>query len=209
MICAWVRPSCFATPATRAVKSTKYPALAEEFCASSLRAEPVASIAALSPILSSSPNAMASLPIWSTAPCPRSSPRATLILSAASTNSSMELLDVIPSRPAAPANSLSCSREVLVSIFLKSSFMDFTSSFVWPVYFITFVMASSISAKSLTHFLIVIVNPEKEAIICVKAPQFLLSIFMNLDHLPVTASCSLPTAASCVLTLRICSSNLR
>ena len=139
-------PAWMATPDNSLVKSTIYPALADDDCARSFTAEPVASIAPRSPSLSSSPNICASLPILSTAPSPRSSPRATPILSAASTNSSISFVADMPSLPAAPASSFSCSREVRVSMFLKSSFIFRTSSSACPVYFCTFAIASSMSA---------------------------------------------------------------
>ena len=122
--------ACLATPARSAVKSTIYPALAEELCASSLTAEPVASMAPRSPFVLFSPKTCANLPILSTAPCPRSSPSATPILSAASTNSSMLSFAVMPSRPAAPASWLSSSLDVRVFIFLKSSFISSTCAIV-------------------------------------------------------------------------------
>ena len=112
---------------------------------------------------SSSPKAMASFPIWSTAPSPRSSPKATPILSAASTNSSMLWVLVMPSLPAAPARAFSSSRLVRVSIRLKSSFMRRTSSSVCPVYFLVLAMASSISAKSCTVLRMVSDMPVSDA----------------------------------------------
>ena len=146
MIWACVSPACLPTPATRAVNSSRYPAPAEEFCESSLITEAVASIAPLRPRRWSSSKSMASLPTFLTAPSPRSSPRATLILSAASTKSSICFLEVIPSLPASPASALSCSREVRVSIFLRLSLRSSIASAESPVYLRTCAFASSMSA---------------------------------------------------------------
>ena len=93
---------------------------------------------------------MASLPTFLTAPSPRSSPRATLILSAASTNSSIWSFAVMPSLPASPASAFSCSRLVRVSIFFRLSLSASTSSLERPVYLRTCAIASSIWANSLT-----------------------------------------------------------
>ena len=134
------------------VNSVIKPVLAELLAPSTLMAEPVASIAPFSPFVLSSPNTIVSLPIWSMAPSPRSSPRATLILSAASTKPSISFLPWIPKRPAAPASAFSSSRGVRVVICLKVSFISSTSAFVWPVYFITSVIASSILAKLWTYW---------------------------------------------------------
>ena len=140
-IFAWL-----ATPERSAVKSTIYPAFAEELCARSLTAEPVASMAPRKPKRSLSPNMVASFPILSTAPCPRSSPSATFILSAASTNSSIFSLLCMPKRPAASASWFSSVREVRVSSFLKSSFISSTCPMVCPVYFVTLYISWFISA---------------------------------------------------------------
>ena len=163
-------------------------------------AEPVASIAPRSPMRWSSPNAIASFPIWSTALSPRSSPNATLILSAASTNSSMPSLEVIPKRPAAPASSLSCSRDERVSIFLKSSFSSRTCSSVCPVYFRVFAMTSSMEAKASEHMRTVCVSPVSAAQPCTTAPQFLFSPSMN----PLTSPLRCSGALSWSLTSAIC-----
>ena len=141
-----------AMPAMAEVNSVMKPVLADELAPRTLMAEPVASMAPLSPLFLSSPNTMVSLPIWSMAPSPRSSPRATLILSAASTKPSMSRRAVMPSRPAAPASALSSSRGVRVVMRLKVSFISSTSRLVCPVYFITSVIASSILANDWTYW---------------------------------------------------------
>ena len=110
-----------------------------------------------------------------TASSPRSSPRATLILSAASTNCCTISDEAIPSLPASPASALSFSRGVRVSIRLNSSFIASTSSLVCPVYFLTSVIASSILAKSDTHLRIVIDMPVIEAIAAIATPCTLLN----------------------------------
>ena len=109
------------------------------------------SMACFSPILSASPNSCASLPMFFTASSPRSSPSATFIWSAACTKSSICCLLCMPRRPASPARSLSCSRAVRVSIFIKSSLSCCTASSVSPVYFFTPLMCSAMSAYSFTY----------------------------------------------------------
>ena len=110
----------------------------------------VESIASLSPSRWSSSKSMASLPTFLTAPSPRSSPRATLILSAASTNSKILSVAVIPSLPASPANSFRRSREVRVSMARSDSLSSSTASAESPVYLRTCACASSMVAKSFT-----------------------------------------------------------
>ena len=146
MICVCEIPACFPVPDTRAVKSTRYDSAALLFWATSLMALPVASIAPRNPSVLSSPNICASLPIFLTASSPRSSPNATLILSAASTKSRISCFPCIPRRPASCASSFNRSRGVRVSIFLRSSFRSFTASSVIPVYFFTPAIASEICA---------------------------------------------------------------
>ena len=131
-------------------------------CATWFTAEPMASMFSFSVRLSS-PNICDSLPIWFTASSPRSSPNATLIMSAACTNSRTCCTPVMPSLPALPASRFSSSRGVRVSIALNSSFSCFTSSAVMPVYLTTWLSASSIVAYSSTHFRIVSVMPVNEA----------------------------------------------
>ena len=120
---------------------------------------PVANIAPRNPSFWSSPNICANLPMFFTASSPKSSPSATLILSAASTNSNTSFFPVIPKRPASPARAFSFSRAVRVSISLNSSFSPLTSSRVIPVYLITCASASSISAYSSTHLRAVKATP--------------------------------------------------
>ena len=141
-----------AMPAMRLVNSVINPVLAELLAPSTLMAEPVASSAPSSPFFLSSPNTMVSLPIWSMAPSPRSSPRATLILSAADTKPSISFLPWMPSRPATPASALSSSRGVRVVISAKVSFISSTSRLVCPVYFMASVIESSILANAWTYW---------------------------------------------------------
>ena len=142
----------------RAVNCTRYGSLALVLCATWFTAEPMASIFSFR-LRDSSPNIWLSLPIWLTASSPRSSPNATLIWFAASTNSRTSCTPVMPSLPASPANWFSSSRGVRVSIALNSSFSCFTSSAVMPVYLMTWLSASSIWAYSSTHLRMVSVMP--------------------------------------------------
>ena len=117
----------------------------------------VASMPFLSPKALLSSKSCVSLPIFFTPSSPKSSPKARLIWLAASTKSRMSCLPVIPKRPASAAKSLSFSRGVRVSIFLKASLSSSTSSAASPVYFDTPLMCSFMSAyistKLLTHCL--------------------------------------------------------
>ena len=90
---------------------------------------------------------------------------------------------MIPSRPAAPANSFSSSRDVRVSIFLNSSFNSLTTSMVRPVYLRVSAIASSMSAKLCTHLRTVMVSPVSAANPCVSTPQFLLKKLTVRIHL--------------------------
>ena len=160
------------------------------------------------PLVLSSPNIWASLPIWETALSPRSSPRATLILSAPSTNSSTAAVDVMPSLPASSASWLSFWRGVRVSIFLKSSFIRSTSSAACPVYLRTLVISSSILAYSSTHFLTVKVIPEMAATAPRARPCMRLN--QSAERL-IQDSCATPSALtacssafSCLACLSIC-----
>ena len=145
--CACVRPAVFAIAERRVVKSRILPSDALLFCASSLIADAVESIACFNPIRLSSPNMLASFPIFFTAPSPRSSPSAMLIWSAACTKSSTSFLPVMPRRPASAARSLRAARPVRVSIFLNSSLSSSTSFAAMPVYFDTPATCSCISAN--------------------------------------------------------------
>ena len=114
----------------------------------------------------------------------------------------------MPRRPAEPANSLSCSRAVRVSILLKSSFIWWTCSSVWPVYLRTSAIDSSMLAKAWAAARNVTVRAVKLPKICVKAPQFWLSPFHNLDmrlevtfDSPLIAAISVFTFFSCLCKL--------
>ena len=144
-------------------------------------AEPVANIAPRSPLSLSSPNIIASLPMLDTASSPRSSPSDTLIWLAASTNSRIASLEVIPNRPASPARALSFSRDVRVSIFLNSSFNSSTSFLVSPVYLTTPASASSISANESTQLRAVNATPVSDASALAMIPAYLLNPSVILE----------------------------
>ena len=129
-----------------------------------------------------SPNISANLPIFLIASCPRSSPSATSIILAASTNSKTSFFAVIPSRPASPASSFNRSRAVRVSIFLNSSFKPATCSLVIPVYLRTWLSASCICANSSTHLRTVKVTPVNEAITLAPMAAYLLNPLENFDR---------------------------
>ena len=100
----------------------------------------------LSPMARPSLKSCVSLPMFFTPSSPKSSPKARLIWSAASTKSRMFCVPLMPKRPASAAKSLSFSRGVRVSIFLNASLSSSTASAASPVYFVTPLMCSCMSA---------------------------------------------------------------
>ena len=197
--------ACFATPPMRALNSTKYGSAALEFCATSFTALPIANMFSFME-RSLSPNISASLPIFLIASCPKSSPRATSIILAASTNSRTSFFIVIPRRPASPASSFKRSRAVRVSIFLNSSFKSATCSLVMPVYLRTWLSASCICANSSTHLRAVKVIPVNEAITLAPMAPYLLNPSVNFDKenlvdsaVPFSSFILWLTSSSCAL----------
>ena len=154
-------------------------------------------MACLRPRRRSSSKSMASLPTLATAPSPRSSPSATLMMSAACTNSRILSLAVMPRRPASPASALSCSRLVRVSIFWRLSLRSSTSFFVRPVYFLTLALASSIVAYCWMYSSMKPFNAEKPSnaplIVTTKPDHFLPTLSIKFPFAFSTAANSLST----------------
>ena len=159
--------ACAPTPAIRLAKLARYGADAVQFWESSLITEPTESSAFSVPSRFSSPKMLVSLESVSVAPSPSSS-SATFIWSAAWTKPRTSSLDFFPSLPASSANMFSCSRPVLVSIFLNSSFKSATCSSVIPVNLRTLAISASMSAKALTAERPAMIRPVMAAIIPIK-----------------------------------------
>ena len=135
-----------ATPASRFVKSTIYPSLAVEAIPSSLIAEPTFSILCSNPYSSCRSKMSTSFPISrmaSSVLSPRSRPRATLIWSAARTNSKILSFPVMPSLPPIRAMSSKSFWEVRVSSFASSALSSSTSP---RVRFVVFIASTSDSS---------------------------------------------------------------